>query len=90
MAELRCPYCQPVLSEDMIEAKICFECGECFEDVLMTKDVLEYLAKKIALEYEQRDENVSIIEKIRQNKENELLEIQKNKDERNKKFKKWL
>ena len=86
MEELRCPYCQSALSEDMIDAKMCFECGESFEDVPLTKDALEELAEKVALDRIQKDENISFLEKIRQNKEKELLEIQKTIDERNKKI----
>ena len=70
----------------MIDAKMCFECGESFEDVPLTKDALEDLAEKVALERTQKDEYISFLEKIRQNKEKELLEIQKNIDERNKKI----
>lgn len=90
MEELRCPYCQSVLSEDMIEAKMCFKCGESFEDIPMTKDALEDLAEKVASEHAQKDENISLLENIRQNKEKELLEIQKNIDERNKKIQKMV
>ncbi len=73
MEELRCPYCQFVLSEDMIEAKMCFKCGESFEDIPMTKDALEDLAEKVASEHARKDENISLLENIRQNKKKEIL-----------------
>lgn len=78
MEELRCPHCDTLLSEDMIDSKMCFECGESFEDIILNAHNLSALKEQIQ---KQLQEDKQRIEKIQYNNK-ELEEKQLHEKER--------
>ena len=56
MEELRCPCCDTVLSDDMISAEMCFECGESFEGIILNVTNLEVIKEQFQKQKEAAEE----------------------------------
>ena len=75
MSELQCPFCHEILSEDMVEAQMCFNCGETFDEISMTQEELDKYARKVE---EERGENPpDIFEQFREKRDEELNNLRR-------------